>query len=174
MAIVKVWIDEGCIVCNACEAECADVFHVTDDTCVINGGVRLDGLTSENRAEKAGLKPDLGRSLETQIVAAATGCPVNVIKFEQVAEAAPDEAPAPQAPAVEAPPAAEIPPPAPAPAAPPVAPPVAKARCANDVAWTLFAVSSNVRLEVAAPPVPPLALLLRPPAPPYAPWRRSR
>ncbi|MBP1772574.1 MAG: hypothetical protein H6P99_1737, partial [Holophagaceae bacterium] len=22
MAITKVWIEEGCIVCNACEAEC--------------------------------------------------------------------------------------------------------------------------------------------------------
>ena len=55
MAIIKVWIDEGCIVCNACEAECADVFHVTDDTCVINAAVRMDGLTTENRDEKAPL-----------------------------------------------------------------------------------------------------------------------
>jgi len=110
MAIVKVWIDEGCIVCNACEAECADVFHVTDDTCVINAAVRVDGVTSENRDEKAQLKEDLGLSLETQIVAAASGCPVNVIKFDQVATDAP-AAPAP-VPTAEAPAA-----PAPAPVA---------------------------------------------------------
>jgi NADH-quinone oxidoreductase subunit C len=119
MAIVKVWIDEGCIVCNACEAECADVFHVTDDTCVINAAVRTDGLTTENRDEKSTLKPDLGRSLETQIVAAATGCPVNVIKYEQVAEA-PADVPSPTAdPVVVL--AAETPAAPPAPAAEPVA-----------------------------------------------------
>ena len=129
MAILKVWIDEGCIVCNACEAECADVFHVTDDTCVINAAVRVDGQTTENRAEKALLKTDVQRGLETQIVAAASGCPVNVIKFEQVAN--PAEAAAPAAP-VETVPAA-IPAPAPIPAPEPVkaaaapAPVVAKA-----------------------------------------------
>ena len=105
MAIIKVWIDEGCIVCNACEAECADVFHVTDDTCVINGAVRVDGQTTENRAEKGELKADLQRSLETQIVAAATGCPVNVIKYDQVAN--PAEAPAPVAEPADPAPAAE-------------------------------------------------------------------
>ena len=84
MAITKVWIDEGCIVCNACEAECPDVFHVTDDTCVINAGVREDGQTTENRDEKGALKVEFRRSLETQIEAAASGCPVNVIKFDQV------------------------------------------------------------------------------------------
>jgi NADH-quinone oxidoreductase subunit C len=125
MAIIKVWIDEGCIVCNACEAECADVFHVTDDTCVINGAVREDGATTENRDEKGTLKVAVRRTLETQIVAAAAGCPVNVIKYEQVenpAEAAeaiveapkaepvaevkaPEAAPAPVAPVVPATPA---------------------------------------------------------------------
>ena len=51
MAITKVWIEEGCIVCNACEAECPDVFHVTDTSCNINGSVRKDGVDSENREE---------------------------------------------------------------------------------------------------------------------------
>ena len=103
MAITKVWIDEGCIVCNACEAECADVFHVTEDTCVINAGVREDGQATENRDEKAALKVEVRRSLETQIVAAASGCPVNVIKYEQV------ENPVAAEPVVEAPKAVEAP-----------------------------------------------------------------
>ncbi len=123
MAIIKVWIDEGCIVCNACEAECADVFHVTDDTCVINAAVRADGQTTENRAEKAPLKVDLQKSLEAGIVAAANGCPVTVIKFEQVADAAPaPEAPAAKAPDVPEPVKPAEPTPEPVKAAEPAAP----------------------------------------------------
>jgi ferredoxin len=83
MAINKVWIEEGCIVCNACDAECADVFLVTDSTCVIKADVREDGLETENRDEMSALKADLRESLEAGIEAAAAGCPVEVIKFEK-------------------------------------------------------------------------------------------
>ena len=58
MAITKVWIEEGCIVCNACEAECPDVFLVTDTTCVIKPDVRVDGLETENREEMSELKEE--------------------------------------------------------------------------------------------------------------------
>ncbi len=116
MAIIKVWIEEGCIVCNACEAECADVFKVTDDTCVINAAVREDGKVTENRVEKAALKVDVRTSLEAGIVAAAGGCPVNVIKFEQVAAEAPAPVAEPPAPVAAAPAPAPEPTPAPAPA----------------------------------------------------------
>jgi ferredoxin len=84
MAITKVWIEEGCIVCNACEAECPDVFLVTDTTCVIKADVRVDGLETENRDEQALLKDDLQSSLEAAIEAAAAGCPVEVIKYDKV------------------------------------------------------------------------------------------
>ncbi len=93
MAITKVWIEEGCIVCNACEAECPDVFHVTEDSCHIKGDSRQDGRESENRDEKAELKAALQASLEDSIIAAAAGCPVEVIKYDQVANVA---APAPE------------------------------------------------------------------------------
>ena len=83
MAITKVWIEEGCIVCNACEAECPDVFHVTDTSCNIVGEVRKDGVDSENRDEMSELNDDVQASLEESIVAAAAGCPVEVIKYEQ-------------------------------------------------------------------------------------------
>jgi len=63
MAITKVWIDEGCTVCNLCEDTCPDVFEVTDDSCIIKGGVNL----SEH---------------EDEIQEAAEDCPVEVIKFE--------------------------------------------------------------------------------------------
>ena len=83
MAITKVWIEEGCIVCNACEAECPDVFHVTDTSCNINGSVRKDGIDSENRDEMSELLDDKQTELEAAIEAAIAGCPVEVIKIEK-------------------------------------------------------------------------------------------
>lgn len=59
--ISKVWIEPGCIVCNACEDIYPQVFEVTSDTCLIRAGAPLDD----------GLK----------ILEAAEACPVEVIKF---------------------------------------------------------------------------------------------
>ena len=100
MAITKVWIEDGCIVCNACEAECADVFHVTAETCMIRGESRQDGAEDENRVSKNPLKVEVGTSLEASIKAAAAGCPVShlesgsviVEEFEAVASAEPAKA----------------------------------------------------------------------------------
>ena len=83
MAITKVWIEEGCIVCNACEAECPEVFHVTDSSCNINGSVREDGVDSENRDEMSALSGSNGTDLEAAIEDAIAGCPVEVIKIEK-------------------------------------------------------------------------------------------
>ncbi len=69
MAITKVWIEEGCIVCNACEAECPEVFHVTDTSCNVNGAVREDGVDSENRDEQSLLSGSNGTDLEAAIEA---------------------------------------------------------------------------------------------------------
>ena len=83
MAIKTVWIEEGCIICNACEAECPDVFAITDTTSTIKASVRQDGQENENRAEKSPLKIEFQISLEAGIEAAAGGCPVEVIQFEK-------------------------------------------------------------------------------------------
>lgn len=59
--ISKVWIEPGCIVCNACEDIYPEVFEVTSDTCLIRAGAPLDdGLRVQEAAE---------------------ACPVEVIKF---------------------------------------------------------------------------------------------
>ncbi len=83
--VTKVWIEPGCIVCDACETACPEVFEVQHDneTCV----VRPEALDVE-----------FNKPLSPQIVEAADECPVDVIKFEtetvQVAEAAVAEGPA--------------------------------------------------------------------------------
>ena len=59
--IKKVWIEPGCIVCDACEGIYPEVFEVLDDTCIIRENAPLDnGLLVEEAAE---------------------ACPVEVIKF---------------------------------------------------------------------------------------------
>jgi ferredoxin len=59
--VSKVWIEPGCIVCDACEAIAPQVFEVTDSTCIIRPGAPLDdGLRIQESAE---------------------ACPVEVIKF---------------------------------------------------------------------------------------------
>ena len=60
-SITKVWIEPGCIVCNACEDIYPEVFEVRADTCYIRPGAPLDD----------GLK----------ILESAEACPVEVIKF---------------------------------------------------------------------------------------------
>lgn len=62
--VKKVWIDPGCIVCDACETIYPEVFHVTEDACIILDAAPLDnGLLVEEAAE---------------------ACPVEVIKYERV------------------------------------------------------------------------------------------
>ena len=63
MAITKVWIEEGCTVCNLCEDTAPAVFEVTDDSCTVREGVDLS-------------------SFEEEIVQAAEECPVEIIKYE--------------------------------------------------------------------------------------------
>lgn len=82
MSIKRVWIEEGCIACGACSAECPDVFNVTDDACMIRDAVREDGQESENRIEKSPIKADLASKYAAAIKSAASSCPVEVIEYE--------------------------------------------------------------------------------------------
>ena len=109
MAIVSVYIEDGCITCDACEEILPEVFHVTDDTCFIHAEVRLDGGYDRNEG-KAGLKPETLASFEDDLLDAADGCPVDVIIIVEGGEAAaaePEEVAAPAAEATAEPVASE-------------------------------------------------------------------
>jgi len=67
--VTKVWIAPGCIVCDACETTCPDVFDVTEDTCLIRPEA-MDAEFTKPRTQ--------------DIIDAAEECPVDVIKYETV------------------------------------------------------------------------------------------
>ena len=91
MAVVaKVWIDEDCITCDACEDICPEVFKVTDDSSQILAAVRTDG-TFDRNVGGSPLVGDLGAELGDIIIEAAEACPVEVIKYELVTEGAAEE-----------------------------------------------------------------------------------
>ena len=91
MAVVaKVWIDEDCITCDACQDICPEVFEVTDDSSMILAAVRTDGNFDRN-VGGAPLVGDLGTELGDIIIEAAEACPVEVIKFELVGDGAAEE-----------------------------------------------------------------------------------
>lgn len=60
-SVSKVWIEPGCIVCDACAGIIPEVFEVTDSTCII--------------------RPDAPLSEGLRIQEAAEACPVEVIKY---------------------------------------------------------------------------------------------
>ncbi|MBA4734738.1 MAG: flavodoxin domain-containing protein [Candidatus Thalassarchaeaceae archaeon] len=98
--VAKVWIDEDCITCDACQDIAPEVFEVTDETSQILAAVRVDGGFDRNEG-KSPLSGDFGTSYADIILEAAEACPVEVIKFELVADGAETEA-VPEAPAAEA------------------------------------------------------------------------
>lgn len=134
--VTKVWIEEGCIVCDACETTAPDIFEVLEDTCI----VRPEALT-----------PDFTKQRSENIVDAAEECPVDVIKFETVTQEVADKETVPAVKAVSAPePAAAIPA---ASAKPSPGTPAAKPAAARAVA--------SAKTSMAGDPDPAIAALLR-------------
>ncbi|MCH8053471.1 MAG: ferredoxin [Planctomycetes bacterium] len=81
--ITKVWIDPGCIVCDACETAAPTVFEVLEETCIVR---------------PAALDMEFTKPLTESIIEAAEECPVDVIKFETVATEVSEEELAPPPP----------------------------------------------------------------------------
>ena len=91
MAVVaKVWIDEDCITCDACQDICPEVFEVPDDSSMILAAVRTDGVFDRN-VSGSPLVGGLGAELGDIIIEAAEACPVEVIKYELVSDGAVEE-----------------------------------------------------------------------------------
>ncbi len=137
--ITKVWIEEGCIVCDACETAAPDVFEVQDETCVIR---------------PAALDASFTKPLSSDIEDAAEECPVDVIKFDTITEEVPDgeaEPAKPSEPAEEKPTAAEKAPPTPSTTA--SEKPAEKKKAKPEVA--------TVTASMAGQPDPAIAGLLR-------------
>ena len=78
MSIVSVYIEDGCITCDACEETLPEVFEVTDDTCFIKPDSRVDGGYDRNESQSA-LKQDFISQFKDDLLDAADACPVDVI-----------------------------------------------------------------------------------------------
>lgn len=64
MAITRVWIEEGCILCGMSQDNCPEVFKIKDDGSTVIEGVDYSGL-------------------EEKIKNAANACPVQVIMYDE-------------------------------------------------------------------------------------------
>ena len=79
--VAKVWIEEDCITCDACQDICPEVFIVSDDTSKILAAVRMDGVLDRN-VGGAAMAGSTGTDYGEMILEAAEACPVEIIKFE--------------------------------------------------------------------------------------------
>ncbi|MCO6438423.1 MAG: ferredoxin [Phycisphaerae bacterium] len=69
--MIRVWIETGCIVCDACASVAPDVFDVREDGCVIRAEAHSEAFLAPR---------------SQAISDAAIECPVEVISIEQAAE----------------------------------------------------------------------------------------
>ena len=104
--VAKVWIEEDCITCDACQDILPEVFEVTDDTSQIKAEVREDGSFDRNVGQSS-IKAEFRVEYSELIEEAADACPVEIIKFEYdgaavVAEVTTEVTAVETAPAVEA------------------------------------------------------------------------
>ena len=85
MSIARVWIEPGCIRCSACAYSAPQIFRVPANAdAMVQGCARTDGIDSPNHAERAPLAC-CAREYADGIREAASGCPVGIIRLEEVA-----------------------------------------------------------------------------------------
>ena len=79
--VAKVWIEEDCITCDACQDICPEVFLITEESSQILAAVRTDGQFDRN-VGGATMSGTTGADYGEMILEAAEACPVEIIKFE--------------------------------------------------------------------------------------------
>lgn len=78
--IQRVWIEDGCICCQACVISAPEVFCIPEHRAAIRGAVRSDGITSPNDDECCTLNA-AGLAEAEAIAEAVAGCPIDIIRF---------------------------------------------------------------------------------------------
>jgi len=53
--IAKVWIEDGCLICNACEATCPQVFKTLDDHAIVLAGSESSFVDCRDAIEQAAI-----------------------------------------------------------------------------------------------------------------------
>lgn len=82
MIIRTVWTDDNCIACGLCVSECSNVFHIINNSCVINAKVRNDNITNNNQKDKSCLKNDVQLDIVSAITKSAAMCPTQSIHVQ--------------------------------------------------------------------------------------------
>ncbi len=86
--VKRVWIEQGCIQCAWCNDLAPEVFAIGDDSSLIRGDARDDGLTDRNQQHVL-LNVPLNGTKGSFMEFVAAGCPAAVIILE--CEAEPDD-----------------------------------------------------------------------------------
>ncbi len=76
-----VWIEDDCIICDACASICPEVFQMESDSAVIAAAVRVDQQCNRNHQQRAQIQDAILLTLRDEIIEAMEGCPAEVIKI---------------------------------------------------------------------------------------------
>lgn len=81
--VARVWIEPGCIRCGWCSDLAPEVFQGSErHETRINGAIRSDGMTDDNRAARSLLLRPLLEQQAEFMEFVADGCPAHVIKLD--------------------------------------------------------------------------------------------
>ncbi len=80
---VRLWIERGCICCQACTAVAPDLFDFVDGQAVMVAAVRIDGEAGRNEDEQSPLLAEVATAQAAAIREAVVSCPVEIIHLDE-------------------------------------------------------------------------------------------